>query len=65
MKSVDEVTAGKGEDEGTRSLRSGSGPTCVTDANGSIPGRQTQDWQYRTKSGEWVLDVTISVMCVE
>ena len=59
------VTAGKGEDEGNRGLRSGSGPTCVTDGDGSIPGRQTQGWQYRTKLGEWVLDVTISVKCVE
>jgi len=57
------VTAGKGQDEGTRSLRSGSGPTCVTDVDGGIPGRQTQGWQYRTKSGEWVLDTSISVKC--
>jgi len=57
------VTAGKGQDEGTRGLRSGSGPTCVTDVDGSIPGRQTEGWQYRTKSGEWVLDISISVKC--
>ena len=58
------VTAGKGHDEGTRSLRSGSGPTCATDGDGSIAGHQTQGWQYRTQSREWVLDVTISVKCL-
>jgi len=49
------VSAGRG-DEGTRGLRSSSGPTCVTGAEG---------WQYLTVSGGWEEDTTITAQCGE
>ena len=46
------LSAGKG-DEGTRGVRSVSGPTCVTDLE--------DGWQFQNKAGEWVEDGSITV----
>ena len=53
------VRAGKGDDKGTRGMRSVSGPTCVTDLTGQ------GGWQFSDQKERWVEDKTVTVECAD
>ena len=52
------VRGGKGNDTGTRGVRSTSGPTCVTELEGD-------SWQFSNSEGVWVMDASITARCAE